>query len=90
MHLRMHSHISEVRWYKFVVGTSRASNNMAEMKALNCIPILALHHGIMKLHIYEDSQLLIEWFILKKAPKNITRKPFSEYILRYMGLFQEI
>ena len=83
-------HFVEDRWIKFVVGIKRASNNVDELKSLHLIPHLSHAHGILKIHIFGDSTLMIVCFKLRRLPKNLLLGPIYEDILRYIGLFTDL
>ena len=64
-------YISDEHYFTFSAGLGMGTNNFAELLALKLLFTLALKYEIHTLHIFGDSQLVINWVIGKKEIENM-------------------
>ena len=75
-------HLSPYRSIHFATGLGEASNNQAELAAVNILLRLTLELGVDRLQVAGDSLLVVDCLKMHKAPVDIFLLPLFEDIDR--------
>jgi ribonuclease HI len=83
-------YLDEHHWLKYVVGLGNISNNKAKILSLKMLIMVARDKGVQNLQILGDSKLIIDWFRLKRPPKNSFLRLIYDEITHLLSLFSHI
>jgi len=64
-------HLLDTHFFKFAAGLGRSTNNKAEIFVVFLVMRCAISRGILKLQVFGDSKLVVDWLAQRRALKNI-------------------
>ena len=82
--------ISEDHFFTFKAGLGFGTNNFAELIGLKLLLTLPLQHNDKQLHIFGDSQLVINWAFGKYRIQNIMLEQILLEVHRLTDLFENV
>ena len=82
--------ISDDHYFTFKAGLDFGTNNFVELIGLKLLPTLSLEHNYKHLHIFGDSQLVINWATGKYRIQNIQLAQILLKVHRLADLFENV
>ena len=83
-------YISDEHSFTFLASLGLGTNNFAELISLNLLFSLALKYEIHTLHIFGDSQLVINWVIGMYRIKNMQLTLVLHEVIRISELLEKV
>ena len=81
-------YISNEHYFSFKAGLGTGNNNFAELCALKLLLTLARENHIVKIHIFGDSQLVINWANGKFRLLNLELSPILHEVNKLTFMFE--
>ena len=82
--------INDQHYFTFKAGLGSGSNNFAELLGLKLLLSLSLENNFKKLHIFGDSQLVINWVSGKYRIQNVQLAQILMEVNRLVDMFDSM
>ena len=74
--------LSENHWFRFQVGLGHGSNNFIDLSDLRLLLCLAMEKGLDGIHIFGDTQIIVNWINGKNIIHNLLLESLLHETLR--------